>query len=267
MLQAGSVLVWLLHPAPAPASPSDRTVLCVGDSWTHGIGASDPLTGSYPAQLQGLLRERSSEPWSVVNCGQAGQNSREVLARLPAQLSEFKPRIVCRYKIWFLGHRDDAEALRSMFAGYVVFNDADFLEQMLLAMLDGPASLATARATLRTFARYAAVRQRLERILADVAERNASDAATEVLVRHLARMVAACRATGCRLPHDGGDHGRGAVASARRPTQVTSATLRHNHTGVVRRARQRPEPHRTRSPAAASPRRARTRRPGPPTDR
>jgi lysophospholipase L1-like esterase len=95
VMQVGALGLWLLSRNDVPPlADASRTVLCVGDSWTHGIGASDSAH-SYPAVLQELLRARTGEAWNVVNCGQSGQNSREVLERLPAQLAEFRPRAVC----------------------------------------------------------------------------------------------------------------------------------------------------------------------------
>ncbi|MFY9345614.1 MAG: GDSL-type esterase/lipase family protein [Planctomycetota bacterium] len=96
VLQASSLVVWLLQPAPAqPTIESGQSIVCVGDSWTHGIGASDASTTSYPAVLQELLRARTGQPWTVANCGQSGQNSRDVLERLPGQLQEYRPRLLC----------------------------------------------------------------------------------------------------------------------------------------------------------------------------
>lgn len=96
VLQVGSLAVWWLQRPPV-VTMADRshTVLCIGDSWTQGMGSKDTTVGSYPAQVQAKLRERTGQPWTVANCGLAGQNSREVLERLPGQLAEFRPRAVC----------------------------------------------------------------------------------------------------------------------------------------------------------------------------
>lgn len=93
-MQAAAYVLWLQQRKPiAPAS--GKVVLCVGDSWTHGIGSLDPAAGSYPAQLQSSLHQHGLREWSVVNCGLGGQNSRDVLERLPSQLAEYRPQWVC----------------------------------------------------------------------------------------------------------------------------------------------------------------------------
>ena len=94
VMQVVSYALWAGQRQPvAPAT--GQVVLCVGDSWTHGMGSEDPVTGSYPARLQTRLREHGLAEWSVVNCGSSGQNSRDVLERLPSQLADYHPRLVC----------------------------------------------------------------------------------------------------------------------------------------------------------------------------
>jgi lysophospholipase L1-like esterase len=96
VMQIGAYVVWRMERQPVPEiPPGQNVVLCVGDSWTHGMGSSDPSKHSYPAVLQTLLRERTQRDWTVINGGQSGQNSRDVLQRLPSQLAEFHPRVVC----------------------------------------------------------------------------------------------------------------------------------------------------------------------------
>lgn len=94
LLQAGSYIVWRTQRHPV-AMPAGRTALCVGDSWTFGMGSAEPQTGSYPARVQGLLRASGVADAAVVNGGQSGQNSRDVLERLPSQIAQFRPRVVC----------------------------------------------------------------------------------------------------------------------------------------------------------------------------
>jgi lysophospholipase L1-like esterase len=95
VMQVGALGIWLLSRNDVPPlAAASRTVLCVGDSWTHGIGASDSAH-SYPAVLQELLAARAAESWTVVNCGRSGQDSRDLLERLPSQLAEFRPHVVC----------------------------------------------------------------------------------------------------------------------------------------------------------------------------
>jgi lysophospholipase L1-like esterase len=96
ILQAGAYYVWRRDRQPVPEIPAGhRAVLCVGDSWTHGMGSSDVSRHSYPAVLQELLRSSTDTAWTVVNGGLSGQNSRDVLQRLPSQLDNFRPSIVC----------------------------------------------------------------------------------------------------------------------------------------------------------------------------
>lgn len=96
LLQAGAYVVWRNERAKVPPpAPAADTILCVGDSWTHGMGSSDHARFSYPAVLQQQLQESGLSRWTVVNGGQSGQNSRDVLSRLDSQLAEFRPRVVC----------------------------------------------------------------------------------------------------------------------------------------------------------------------------
>ena len=87
VLQIGSVVVWLTHDAGSGAVQTDRSVvLCIGDSFTFGLGASDEQhrpypTQSYPAQLQRVLDRRAPDTWHVVNRGFPGMTSRELLLR------------------------------------------------------------------------------------------------------------------------------------------------------------------------------------------
>ncbi len=91
LLQLGA---WILSPAatPPPAMGSRARVLCVGDSYTYGVGATAPRE-SYPARLQAILASKGVFA-DVVNAGLAGQNSRDVLTRLPAQLTP-GTRVLC----------------------------------------------------------------------------------------------------------------------------------------------------------------------------
>jgi lysophospholipase L1-like esterase len=96
LLQAGAYAVYLANRKDVvPFTRAERTVLCVGDSWTHGMGTSDAAVHSYPAVLQSLLCDRTNQQWSVINGGQSGQNSRDVLIRLASQIDAGKPKVVC----------------------------------------------------------------------------------------------------------------------------------------------------------------------------
>ncbi len=95
LMQAGALIVYASSKKPAiEAGGATDTILCVGDSWTHGMGTTDSSKHSYPAVLQELLRQRTSTPWTVVNGGRSGQDSRDVLLRLPSQLQATKPKFV-----------------------------------------------------------------------------------------------------------------------------------------------------------------------------
>lgn len=66
--------------------PSGSVVLALGDSITHGTGATPQA--AYPAQLAVLTG------WTVVNAGVPGDTSAQALARLPALLAEHRPGLV-----------------------------------------------------------------------------------------------------------------------------------------------------------------------------
>jgi tetratricopeptide (TPR) repeat protein len=76
------------------ANTKPYTILCLGDSFTYGIGA--PPEQSYPAQLENLLNAAShkSRKFLVVNGAQLGSNSSQILSALPDELEKIKPRMV-----------------------------------------------------------------------------------------------------------------------------------------------------------------------------
>ena len=94
-LQVGSLVVWWQASGDEAADATgDARVLCVGDSFTYGVGAG--REDSYPAQLQQVLDEEGGgDRWSVINAGFPGRNSAELLQRLPALLREHDPQYVC----------------------------------------------------------------------------------------------------------------------------------------------------------------------------
>ncbi|MEY2982739.1 MAG: hypothetical protein RL562_2966 [Planctomycetota bacterium] len=96
VLQVGALVVaWSHGGGAAPQGGSDReAVLCVGDSFTYGLGASDPATTSYPAALQDVLDAAEPDRFHVVRGGYPGRDSRGVLERIDGQLREFAPRHV-----------------------------------------------------------------------------------------------------------------------------------------------------------------------------
>jgi lysophospholipase L1-like esterase len=96
LLQLGYCAMWWLgaRPAAATAPLARADVLCIGDSFTYGMGASDP-GHSYPAQLEARLRRELGPHFRVENRGWPGRSSRECLEAIDGWLAEVKPRYVC----------------------------------------------------------------------------------------------------------------------------------------------------------------------------
>lgn len=96
VLQVGYCLVWNFgaRGAGTAAAAGHADVLCIGDSFTYGMGASDPAH-SYPAQLEAKLRRELGDGLRVANRGWPGRNSRECLEAIDAWLAETKPKYVC----------------------------------------------------------------------------------------------------------------------------------------------------------------------------
>lgn len=83
------------RPPTAEVADSGATrILCVGDSFTYGDGASDPAH-SYPASMERILAERHGIDAQVVNAGWPGQDSRDVLATLRDRMDTVRPNVVC----------------------------------------------------------------------------------------------------------------------------------------------------------------------------
>ncbi len=90
----GEGLLWtasLFAPRPEPGADGVYTVLCVGDSFTYGVGGQ-----AFPDQLEELLDASAQDPsrWRVVNKGVPGYTSRHILERLPEQLKAYQPDVV-----------------------------------------------------------------------------------------------------------------------------------------------------------------------------
>lgn len=95
LLEAGlQVAAWVRWSRDAGVArvPGERVVLCVGDSHTYGLEATDGA--SYPAQLEPILDGSDTGPWRVVNGGWPGRDSWDVLRHLPRQLEECRPEFV-----------------------------------------------------------------------------------------------------------------------------------------------------------------------------
>jgi lysophospholipase L1-like esterase len=95
VLQTAALVVAPLLARTAGAGPvaaDDRVrVVCVGDS--HVYGAMVAPAEAFPEQLDGILRRHGIRA-QVVNLGLPGQNSRQVLDRLPTALARYRPRLV-----------------------------------------------------------------------------------------------------------------------------------------------------------------------------
>ena len=63
-----SITFFLFFSFPLFAQNKIIKVACIGNSVTYGYGLKDPLTQSYPVQLQKMLGEN----YEVKNCGHSG---------------------------------------------------------------------------------------------------------------------------------------------------------------------------------------------------
>src|SRR5262245_6394619 len=91
VLQVAAFAIYLSFRRPPQAldTAGQRAILCVGDSYTFGLGASS-AERSYPGVLQQLLR-KDDPSWQVINAGWPGRNSLEVLAILDRELGKTRP--------------------------------------------------------------------------------------------------------------------------------------------------------------------------------
>lgn len=95
LLQVGAFVVWRSH-RPEATSPSsgNRIVLCVGDSFTFGLGATSQ-DRAYPARLGArLLQSDPGSNWQVVGAGWPGRSSTQFMAALPGLLQSDHPSYV-----------------------------------------------------------------------------------------------------------------------------------------------------------------------------
>lgn len=75
------------RPRTAGTSSKGRTVLCAGDSFVYGVGGTP-----FPQQLEDILNTRQSAlKFRVINAGEPGTGTSQMLAKLPAQLQQHKP--------------------------------------------------------------------------------------------------------------------------------------------------------------------------------
>lgn len=95
VMQVVAFVLWSRLEAERNAAPAaaDTTLLCVGDSFTYGLGASE-RSRSYPAVLQQRLDAARPGAFAVVNRGVPGQASADVVRRLDRALASLRPRTV-----------------------------------------------------------------------------------------------------------------------------------------------------------------------------
>ncbi|MDD5128915.1 MAG: tetratricopeptide repeat protein [Candidatus Omnitrophica bacterium] len=115
-------------------NPAVYKILCLGDSFTLGVGAGKGE--DYPAQLNGMFKESGLRKFAVINEGVGGQNSSELLYSLDKKLDKYKPDMVVlmmgmidghnmHLHNWALGQRGWPAKLSSWFTGlkiYKLFN-------------------------------------------------------------------------------------------------------------------------------------------------
>ncbi len=79
-------------------------VVCVGDSWTYGIGVENHET--YPAQLEAVLDDQHQLQTQVINLGQPGAGSLRIARILRSFLAEGDAELV----VWLGGANSDPRA-------------------------------------------------------------------------------------------------------------------------------------------------------------
>lgn len=140
VLQVVAYVIWSTRAAPAaPVSDGARVVLCVGDSFTYGLRATE-TNNAYPAVAQRALAEGSGAPIRFVNLGWPGQDSAQVLARLPAQLARHRPELVyvlVGYNdFWRSGEEPTAADVGDGFP--IVWRTGRLLSMLAAAVAGGP---------------------------------------------------------------------------------------------------------------------------------
>jgi hypothetical protein len=145
-LQVLAIAAWLsggsLRSATVVRAADTKVVLCIGDSFTYGMGASDP-DFCYPSQLEERLQDRFGRHWRVVNRGWPGNDSHELRKSVARDLAEVQPDVVCLLvganDVWrqrercFTSKQSDsfawrlrtADLVRLLFRGQQLFRDDD----------------------------------------------------------------------------------------------------------------------------------------------
>ncbi len=80
---------WREDVQPSLPTEGQRTILCVGDSLTFGVGVSRPQ--AWPAQLE---RSLGTSAWKVHNFGVAGYDAEQIATLLEARMEAFAPDLV-----------------------------------------------------------------------------------------------------------------------------------------------------------------------------
>lgn len=88
-----------LRPADQTPDPQQRTVLCLGDSWTFGLGL--PETNTWPRRLEYLLQQRD-DAFRVINLARPENTSAEVVGQLHQAIVKYRPEKV----VVFVGLQD-----------------------------------------------------------------------------------------------------------------------------------------------------------------
>ncbi len=84
-----------LYYRPSADQSAGFRILCIGESTTWGLGATDPLERGYPHQLESLLNTKY--PGKRIQCffeNAIGQNTSEILMKLPQHIKEIQPDMV-----------------------------------------------------------------------------------------------------------------------------------------------------------------------------
>jgi len=71
---------------------NNYTILCIGDSFTYGIGGSKD--NDYPSQLEKMLNSKTNRIFKVYNRGIPNNNTTRILSKLENQINLLKPDLI-----------------------------------------------------------------------------------------------------------------------------------------------------------------------------
>ena len=78
--------------------PSDLIrVVCLGASTTGNYIEADGKSYSYPMELEKIIQSELDWPVEIINCGQGGYNSADILTRFVLQIIDAEPDVVILY--------------------------------------------------------------------------------------------------------------------------------------------------------------------------